>query len=569
MRALLLLICLLVTQPVWALSAQVDRNQLARNETLQLVIEMSDQDGDGEPDLAPLKKDFEVLGSTQSQQIQIVNGERSASRRVIVNLAPKREGSLTIPPLRVGSAQTQAIAIKVTEEHLASAAAGSDVFLEVEIDEPQPYVQAQVVFTVRVHTAVSLEDASLSDIDSGDLLVQRLGDDVRYRSQAGGRSYQVIERRYGLFPQTSGAIEIPPIRLNAQVPDNRRDQGFNPRFFGSGDPFQRMFGATKAVSVASKSLLLNVRARPADAPAGPWLPARAVLLREDWAPEPPEFKVGEPVTRTLTVIARGLTASQLPEMNPAAGDDIKTYPDQPTIDTTTQGVFVIGRRIEKQALIPSRSGQLTLPAVELAWWNTVENKAEIARLPERQVEVLPAATQPTPSRPQATPQAQISLQPIPAATNPPGQAAEVGYWPWISAALGAFWLLTLLAWWRTGSTPMRSAVPAQDKPSPSLRNIEQACKNQAPAAARKALLAWARQRWPEHPPAGPQGIGQRLGDQQALAALLDLERQLYRDAEAGDWDGKACWEALRGSLRAHSKPRRPDNDPLPALYPAR
>ncbi|MCB1876990.1 MAG: protein BatD [Chromatiales bacterium] len=565
MRVLLATLFLLLSPALAALEAQVDRTQLARNETLQLVIELTEQDGDGEPDLSPLHQDFEIINSSQSQQIQIISGLRSASRRVIVNLSPKREGTLIIPALKLGNASTAPIAIQITEERLASAAAGSDVFLEVEIDESKPYVQAQVVYTVRVHTAVNLEDAGLSDIEVDDLLVQRLGDDLRYRSQVGGRTYHVIERRYALFAQSSGSIEIPPMRLTAQVPDKRRNRDFNTSPFGA-DPFQRMFGATKPISVASRSIHLQVQPRPADAPPGPWLPARAVALKEDWAPEPPVFRVGEPVTRSLTLTARGLTASQLPELNADVGAHFKVYPDQPNTETTTQGVFVLGRRVEKQALIPTQAGTVTLPSLELNWWNTAENRIETAMIASRQVEVLPAAlTGQSPLA--ATPE---PLQPsLPAeTTNAPTAASPTEFWPWVSAALAGLWMLTLWAWWRSKHIDSPEKRRPADHRSASLRDIGNACRNGDPASTRTALLNWARQRWPNDPPEGPQAIAQRLQNPAVVEQLMEMERHLYRGEPQAAWDGKACWSALKSALAADNNGKPPE-EALPPLYPAR
>ena len=45
---------------------------------------------------------------------------------------------------------------------------------------------------------------------------------------------------------------------------------------------------------------------------GWWLPSKNLKISEKWQPEPPVFKVGEPVTRTLTIIAVSYTHLTLP-----------------------------------------------------------------------------------------------------------------------------------------------------------------------------------------------------------------------------------------------------------------
>src|SRR3546814_16259704 len=68
-------------------------------ESVQLNLER-DGSGGAEPDLSPLKKDFDVLGRSSGSSIQIINGSISRHKRVRVTLSPKRSGPVTMPPLR-------------------------------------------------------------------------------------------------------------------------------------------------------------------------------------------------------------------------------------------------------------------------------------------------------------------------------------------------------------------------------------------------------------------------------------------------------------------------------------
>jgi len=58
--------------------------------------------------------------------------------------------------------------------------------------------------------------------------------------------------------------------------------------------------------------------------------AEQLVLKQEWSGDNQQMKVGEPLTRTLTLLAKGTTVSQLPELNAAKIDDqLKAYPDQP------------------------------------------------------------------------------------------------------------------------------------------------------------------------------------------------------------------------------------------------
>lgn len=55
------------------LSARVDSGTVAQGDTFQLTLTTNGQ-ADASPDLTPLQKDFDVLGTSQSSSTQIING---------------------------------------------------------------------------------------------------------------------------------------------------------------------------------------------------------------------------------------------------------------------------------------------------------------------------------------------------------------------------------------------------------------------------------------------------------------------------------------------------------------
>ena len=66
---------------VWAgVSATLDRTAIAEGDTVTLTIVAEGQQSQGaQPDLSPLRKDFTILGTSTSQQMQIINGRMSSS----------------------------------------------------------------------------------------------------------------------------------------------------------------------------------------------------------------------------------------------------------------------------------------------------------------------------------------------------------------------------------------------------------------------------------------------------------------------------------------------------------
>jgi hypothetical protein len=584
------------TAAMAAVTASLDRDQIAPGESVQLTLTHDGRTG-AEPDLAPLARDFDILGRSSGSSLQIINGSVSSQSQLQLTLAPKHGGQLTIPALTWDGETTAPIALEVggtpsPGSGQANAGASAPVFISASLAPAHPYVQQAAVLTVQVHAAQQLYQASLDLAGNADLRVQKLGKDVQSTETRGGRSFQVITRKYLLFPQRSGTLHLDGPVLDAQVQDA---QATDP-IFGS---FQLpgMMRATRPLRLHGDPIVLDVRPRPPGLGSQPWLPATQLTLTETWKPASGPVHVGDPLTRHLSLSAVGSSAAQLPDLGAAlvlpAG--VKAYPDQATLDDAEQAGDLVGRREQDIALIASRPGTFTLPALHLSWWDTGQDVAREATLPARTVEVLPAdgatAALPAPGAAlgSASASAAAASAGFAAASAPAGApatapqtpaAANAGTTPWrnISFGLGGLWLATLAGWgwswgWRRrglgkGGASARAAARRQGKPprqadaSAAQRDVAQALRtNQAPLA-RSALLAWGRAEWPGDPPSGLQALGNRLGDPELSAGLRELDRACFGGSA---WDGTAlrqAWQALPARQGAAA-----GFDPLGKLYP--
>ena len=98
------------------IEVSVDRNELARGETLTYTIRVYDQRQGMQLDLTPLTEEFDVLGTRTSSQIRSINGSVESWTDYIVTLFPLAEGELTIPSLEINDALTDPVAINVINE---------------------------------------------------------------------------------------------------------------------------------------------------------------------------------------------------------------------------------------------------------------------------------------------------------------------------------------------------------------------------------------------------------------------------------------------------------------------
>lgn len=582
--------------------AELDRTSIGANETLTLHLSAEGK-STGEPDLTPLQQDFEVLGQSSGTRVNIVNGAMSQTRDWTLELAPRRVGRLQVPSLALGGRQTQPIPIEVRAADQAGPGdAPRPIFVETQVEANRPYVQQSIPYRVRILFREQPRRAVLADPEVEGATLERQGEDQNYSEMVNGQRYSVVERRYLVVPQRSGQLSIRGPRLEALMPDTRPGTRRGP-FADFGDllggqglqgvPDLWDQGAGRRVIEHGPDRTLEVRAQPA-AGAAAWLPAESVQLSDEWTPSPPRLRVGEPVTRTLVITARGTIAAQLPTLDPGTPEGAKVYPEPPKVEDLP-GAVPTALKTLKIALVPTRAGALTLPEVRLPWWDTTTDQARVAVIPQRTLEVAPASGEavppgpspgvvPSASAPAVAPEGQGAVPgPGPGeGTGISGQTAAVGVseglgggspWPWLALFFALAWLLTL-GWAMHRRPKTKAPLPMTiGHRGESLRaarvRVRDACTTGDPRTARTALLDWGRARWPGQAPAGLGDLAARLDPAGGgcAALLLGLDRAIYARTDEA-WNGAQTWQALGPVLLAQERGAQgPVAGPLPGLYP--
>lgn len=551
LRALVL--CLLLW-PLWAQAAQVqaslDRNQVQLGETVTLNLRVEGGGMAPAPDLSALQGDFDVLGNSSNTSVSIVNGQRSVDFSYGIALRPKHVGQLVIPALEVGGSYTRPLTLQVVPPNPSPAAShGRDVFLEASATPGQVHVGQQLVFTVRLYFAGSLSSGSLDELQLPGVDARRLGNDLDYDAVRDGRTYHVIERRYALIPQHAGAIVLPALDFQGELVDPNDPDSF----FNIGTPS----------TAASPPVTIQVQPIPPSWGASAWLPARALELTLDGLPADGTLHVGQPLDLTMTLQATGLPYEALPELSLPSIEGATVYPDKPVTSTRNDGQWLLGRRQRNFAMVPSRAGTLTLPAISLKWWNVQTGQAEEARIPARTLTVLPGAA--APAAPAATPKSATSAT-APTTTVLAPRTARTPAWR-VLVFIGVALLLVLGAsavWW---VWRLRRPVDPRVLPGKvSLRALRATFMATArggdPAAQAHALLAWARAERP-----GLASLGAL-----AEALALPIQREAIESLQRRRFAAEATTPGpdLAAAFARGFQWRTPgagDEPPLPPLYP--
>lgn len=524
-----------------SLRASIDRGTVRENESFTYVLRAQGQIR-GQPDLSPLGTDFRILQTSRNTSIQMAGGQTTAVTEWQLQMMPTGAGSFTLPPIAFAGSMSNPVDVEVLAAETGGAPA--DIFLEVEVEPETAYAQSEVIFTIRLFRGVSTGRSSLSapEVSGGEVIIERLGDDREYQVVRDGRNFMALERRFAMFPQSAGQYTIEPVTLDAVV------------ITASGFRGMQVF-SSNAVALE----VLNPVPPPSQWAGAAWLPARSLELTERWSADADRLTAGIPQTRTLILEAEGVQASQLPELDIAAVDGIRQYPDQPDIASEITQAGLQARRTERYAVIAQADGRQTLAAVEMPWFDVNAGQWTAAVLPPRDLEILPSPEQPSaPAVSAAAPQPETIVV-----------ETSATLWRAVSAGLLVIWLTTLGLWWQSRQ-PARPPRTASDDGAARraanrrlLRQLRVACQVNDARQAHEALVEWGALDGSAAGAASLGAVAARLPSELA-AAVEGLERSLYGpDDEA--WDGQALGAALKG-LDSVRRTAADDDDLLLPLY---
>jgi hypothetical protein len=379
-------IVLLLTHPVYALnqvSASIDKNPVMINESFVLEVIADDEVSANALDTTQLMKDFIVGRTSVSSQTSMVNFNTTRTTRWTTVLIARKAGNYIIPRLSVDGIATTPIKLNVLALSDPQASKQQDLFITSEISATSVYVQQQLTLTVKLHFSTELKRGSLSEPTLAGANIKQIGKDQESDNIINGRRYRVIERVYSLSPQQSGdfILKSPVFSGEIMMQSNRRSNFLS-------------FGETKPVSVIGDDIALTIKPIPSNY-QGAWLPSELLSIHQEWQPDvnnnnadKNQFKVGEPITRTITLTAAGLSEEQLPEITMTMPSGIKVYPDQAELHTGMNSNKLVSQKVRNFAVVPSKVGTFILPEITIPWWNTVTNKYQEAKIPAQTINVI-------------------------------------------------------------------------------------------------------------------------------------------------------------------------------------
>ena len=363
--------------------AYLSQNEVGLNRQFVLHVEISGtQQLDEDPPVLPDLSAFAAyLGSGTSTSMRIVNGRPSMSLTFQHRFQATAEGTFEIGPVTVRAGgrdlRTEPLTIRIIDGPGPTTRSGprgadgtvapEDLFVTATASQPLVYVNEPVIVEYRIFTRVDVDGYNITrQPGTTGFWVEELANPQARVEQVvrDGLQYaSAVVRRVALFPTSAGTKTLEPLTLETRVRVQRRSRSL----FGDpfGDPFGRgLFGSRVPVVVGSNPVEIEVLPLPPGQPDS--FTGLVGHLDVSAAIDRTSVDINDALTYRLEVSGTG-NIRTLPEPELGFPPDVEVYPPDISERVTPTEDGVRGSKIFEYVIVPRAPGQVTIPAVTLAY----------------------------------------------------------------------------------------------------------------------------------------------------------------------------------------------------------
>lgn len=522
-----------------SLVMELDSHEATQNDTIRLSLSLDNPQSNAQPDLTPLEKDFIITGTATQMTYTVINGVAHSTKQWTILLVAKKQGILPIPSIQVGYQRSPATSITITQntqhsKHNTPSDTTHDdaVMLHTKLDKQSAFINEQIIYTVTLYSRAPLLNADYQapKVDGG--LFFPIGNGRRYHTTIKGYGYDVDEQQYAIYPQKSGLLEITPPEFNAVV------YGMQPQ----------------PIHLNGNSISIPIKPIPTTHTTEAWLPAKNITLIEQFDNTNTVLDQGASLVRTLTLEAIGLPAELLPTLELKNSSQFNVYPEQAVTKNTLNQQELTGTRTLKVTYLLNHAGTITLPAIQLLWFNTQTQTYETATLPEHTVTVIAKKKSAaiTLKKNQMTPVMQHPLQ---------SKTTLQSFHKTIIITIGGLVALLVLI-------GLRHYLKHTAAKRTTRKKLHHACMTHHATQTKHALLEWAAQTWPNATFLNLNDIIKHTDDRQLKTLIEELIQALYSPSNTiHTWRGHALWQKITTVHPSPSHHETPSDQDLPPINP--
>ncbi|MDK9738176.1 BatD family protein [Vibrio sp. D404a] len=221
-------------------------------------------------------------------------------------------------------------------------------------------VNEQVVLTVEVATPRWFTGGTrIGNVEMTDVIAkQRNTLATNYTARKNGETWSRQRWEITLYPQKSGEFVIPRLPVRVQV---------------SAEDGEKVSGTLYTQPIKFKTQL----------PSGlltedtQWFSATSVDVDEQWQQSNDNLKVGDAITRTISIKAQDSLSVLLPNLlENESTAQYQAYPQPHKLNDTQERGDYRSERVEESVYVIQQGGDFTLPELTFQWWNTKEQRLE-------------------------------------------------------------------------------------------------------------------------------------------------------------------------------------------------
>ncbi len=191
------------------------------------------------------------------------------------------------------------------------------------------------------------------------LMPEQLG--VNFSDRVGGKTRSGQRQRYVIIPQRVGDLTIPPLTITLAVAID-------------GKPSDLIKIQTEPVAMA---VVFPEGAEGLEQ----IITTDKLSVRETYGGNLEGLKVGDAVTRKVTVKAENTFALALPQVEFKSVKGTRLYPAQPKLSDKVNRGRYSAERSDAATYVLQSEGRVTLPEIRVQWWNPDSNAIEQSLLP--------------------------------------------------------------------------------------------------------------------------------------------------------------------------------------------
>ncbi|MFQ5864860.1 MAG: BatD family protein [bacterium] len=373
------------------IKAFVNRTTIGLNQQFELTVELSGSDANKapQPPTPSLDAFASYIGTSSSQNIQIVNARMSVTKTFTHHFIAIAVGKFQIDPIRLEykgkTFTTEPIAIEVVDSQTAPQPPGQTnqpstrdaqdisehLFLRASINKRRVFQNEPVIVSYKIYTAVNVTSYGISQLpNTVGFWTEEFPTPQRptlYDEVLNGRRYRVAEiKKLALFPQGPGTKTLDPLIVECEIQVQRRrsrrdifDSFFDDPFFGFTRSERRTI-RSKPISIEVLPLPQNGKPTDFSGAVGNFAISATVDKKE--------VKTNEAVTLKLKISGKG-NIKILPQPKVNFPTDFEVYDPKVSENIQRQASQISGSKSFEYVLIPRFPGKQTIRPISFSYFD--------------------------------------------------------------------------------------------------------------------------------------------------------------------------------------------------------